>query len=74
MSVGDNPAFSRAEGETTYAEDGMTYRQWLIGQALAGLNANPSMNDMTSEWQAARAVQSADFIIERLDGLDEDSP
>jgi hypothetical protein len=29
------PAFPRAEGETSFPEDGMTLRDWFAGQALA---------------------------------------
>lgn len=38
MNADGGPAFPRCGG---YADRGMSLRQWLAGQALAGLCANP---------------------------------
>jgi len=49
------------------SEDGMTYRQWLVGHLATGLSANPHVG-------AARIVdmafQLADEIINRLETCD----
>ena len=53
-SCGDRPAFPAAGGSDS-AEQGMNYRQWLIGMALA--NGKIGM----------QAVETADMIVRILD-------
>ena len=68
MSIGDNPAFPvPLTGEPTgWTYLGMTYRHWLIGQALAGsmwmdrAGAPPEAIGVT-------AVTAADAVIKQLD-------
>lgn len=45
---------------------GMTLRQWLAGRALAGLLANPSIEDLSQEQIALDAVLFADALLEKL--------
>ena len=62
------PASSWAGGELFHPTEGMTYRSWLIGQALSALS-NPVL---TENWHpanyAAMAIDIADAIIDRLNG------
>jgi hypothetical protein len=48
-------------------EDGMTYRQWLVGHLAAGLAANPHASVSRI---AELAYQLSDEIIDRLDTTD----
>ena len=65
--IGDSPAHHcqhvRSPGsEVSY---GMTYRQWLIGQAVAGILADPGVSDLARA--ATSAIAVADHIIRQLD-------
>ncbi len=51
-----------ADGQVQYGSNGMTLRDWYAGQALAGLEANSSV-DMTVEDAAVMAYQLADAMI-----------
>ena len=65
MSINDDsgPAFARPDGETNYAQDGMTLRQWYAGQALAGvLPIQDSAKD--PEAIAALCFRIADAMVE----------
>ena len=66
------PAFPTETGGT-----GMTLREWLIGQALAGLMANPEVMDrnrfkdvvneaLRGRWIARVAIIHADAVLEHL--------
>ncbi len=53
-------------------ENGMTYRQWLIGQALMGQCANPQPYACSNRAESADklakwSIDCADAIIARLD-------
>jgi hypothetical protein len=45
---------------------GMTLREWFAGHALAGLLANPSIEDLSQEQIASDAVLFADALLEQL--------
>ena len=69
MSVGHKYAFPRAEvrlpdGQCTDGgAEGMSYREWLIGQALSGV----AMVSQTPNACAIDCIGMADAIIVRLD-------
>lgn len=42
---------------------GISYREWLIGQALSGILMN---RIVTSEVAAKQAIENADAVIKRL--------
>ena len=65
-SVGDKAAFPVAVTACTF---GMTYRQWLIGQALAGLCGDPDIYDPET-----LCICIADEIIGHLDKEKASSP
>lgn len=52
------------------ANDGMTYRQWLVGQALQGLCANPELvtrhSASISQTVLNMALAAADGVISKL--------
>lgn len=56
---------------------GMTYRQWLIGQALRGILSHPVIGSYRGDSMrpevAARAIEAADAVCMALDmeSLDE---
>lgn len=66
MSVGSNNVhpiiYNNHEGDTE-VHSGMTYRQWLIGQALNGLCANGQVSGGIGKY----AIEVADQTIELLD-------
>ena len=45
---------------------GMTLRQWYIGQALAGICANPNRSHWKANGAAAEAIKIADSIMQIL--------
>ncbi|GMU22756.1 MAG: hypothetical protein AMXMBFR13_28400 [Phycisphaerae bacterium] len=73
-SIGELPAFPMTNSHVdaideigVRLEDGMTYKQWLVGKLVQGLSANPHV-------AVARVVDLAfglaDEIISRLDESD----
>ena len=48
-------------------QDGMTLRQWYVGQALAGLMANPRTVTTSHKADAEACIQAADAIIAELE-------
>jgi|TARA_R100000093_G_C1915333_1_gene64098 hypothetical protein len=70
MSIGDEYAFPRpsvfSENTSVLGHKGMTYREWLIGQALAG------MRHGDDKWKdvSAHARGIADRIIMDLEAAD----
>lgn len=60
MKIGDTPAFPRPEGDLQ-GQDGMTYRQWLIGMIASGNAASEETGN--AEW----IVAQADAIIDVLE-------
>lgn len=60
------PAFPQhyKDEQGVYAEEGMTYRQWLIGMALKGLCSNPTLTTVKLIDQLA--IEHADNIIAML--------
>ena len=71
ISAAELPAFpvplGASDDRLTFqsrAENGMTYRQWLIGQIAAGMSANPTH----AVSQVARlSIHLADEIIRQMD-------
>lgn len=61
-SIGEKPAFPETES-------GMTYREWLIGQALAGICGNSAMvmTVVGARQHASTAIELADAMIAKLD-------
>lgn len=60
-SIGSLPLFAAIDG----AAIGISYRHWLIGQALTGITADPQMEE--AERAARFAVLCADAVIAALD-------
>jgi hypothetical protein len=63
--LGDRPAFPVWSITTQNWHEGMTYRQWLIGQSLMGQRSY--MGSAHAETVARDAIADADAIIRRLD-------
>jgi hypothetical protein len=71
-SIGDSPAFPFSHlipdnDQIDYRCEGMTYRQWLIGQALSGLSGQEWASDYQRSDVALIAITFANAIIEQLD-------
>lgn len=66
------PAFPKTEGwfDSLDSHNGMSLRDWLAGQALAGLMTQPDVrNSLAEPWQTAvvrDCVKLADAMIARL--------
>ena len=61
------PAFPRSGSNYVDTQEGMSLRDWLIGQALAGLCANQASYDMdTIEDRARLAVVQGDETLKLL--------
>ena len=61
------PAFPRPGSDYVKAQEGMSLRDWLIGQALAGLCANLSSYEEQSKVErAACAIMQADETLRLL--------
>lgn len=45
---------------------GMTLRQWYIGQALMGFNANPNFSHAQADDIALLAIHQADHVMKQL--------
>ena len=75
MTLGDQPAFPGIQQtpfkpgymDNQTAIPGMTYRMWLVGQIVSGLNANPESWNLTHEKIAEASIGGADAIIKRLE-------
>lgn len=67
QSIGNQDVFPVAyNGDVAYAQRGINYRRWLIGQALAGAAADSELGHnscMLAEW----CIGAADAIIAKLD-------
>lgn len=70
MSKADKPVHARpvsmepgAGGKIRWAQDGISYREWLVGMILSGMNAT----QYEPEFLAARAVRLADLAIAELE-------
>lgn len=50
--------------DTILNRQGMSLRDWYIGQALVGLCANPELSGMNAHETAKAAVQHADEVME----------
>lgn len=63
--IAERPAFPT---DTNIHRSGMTYRQWLVGQVIAGFDANAYT---ISEYStvAGCAVRMADAIIAELERI-----
>ena len=53
------------DGMTT-GSPGMTLRQWYIGQALMGFNANPNFSHAQADDIALLAIHQADHVMKQL--------
>lgn len=53
-------------GEPFY-NSGMSYRQWLIGMALCGYNANPDLHVTKEKAAVEYAIEDANNIIAALE-------
>lgn len=53
------------DGMTT-GSPGMTLRQWYIGQALMGFNANPNFSHAQADDIALLAIHQADHVMRLL--------
>ena len=63
------PAFPRPGSDYVKAQEGISLRDWLIGQALAGLCSNlASYEEHTKEQRAEFAIMQADETLELLKG------
>lgn len=85
MALGDVPAFPMPSGDeprvdaTTHYNEGMSYRQWLVGMALQGLLANRHVTEQMSAYTtgmgheafprqcAAAAIDMADKVLSELE-------
>jgi hypothetical protein len=76
MRLGDKPAYPRPRSVTDTefearmtAREGMTYREWLIGQALAGTCAFSYGEDggYLIEHSARLAIGAADAVLAALE-------
>jgi hypothetical protein len=63
--IGDAPAFPFV-GDTDYM--GMTYRQWLVGQAMNGLMSGNQVVDGDQDWIATNCIK---FVQSQLIALAE---
>lgn len=61
MSEKDGPAFPYNHGDYTWS--GMSYRQWLDGEALAGVLANPKLMDALSTIGAQEPKRSVSLAV-----------
>ena len=65
--IGDQPAFPTAGTNGSVGEQGMTYRQWVVGQALAGLSAWGDADGCLGAAEVAlMAFASANCTLNRL--------
>lgn len=60
------PAFPPSEGPV---DVGMSYRQWLYGQALIGALAHSNKVNPNAEETAETAMECAEALMERMSGL-----
>lgn len=63
-------AFPRPQSETpqefAWHQEGMTYRDWLIGMAMQGILANPNYKGFAEiEDVSEFAIKQADSVIEK---------
>lgn len=54
IDIGDRPAFATDPNPAAY--EGMTYRQWLIGQALMDAMAHPYAFDVEHVFKSTEQV------------------
>lgn len=66
MSDESKLAFPRPGSNGWEGVDGMTYREWLIGQALAGLCANPAIVDAAPHRVSTWALDQVDNVLKKL--------
>lgn len=69
MRIGDRPAFPTTDGDELRVENGMTYRQWLVGMAMQGMLANPNNIDLNDNGIAKEAIACADATLTKLEPL-----
>lgn len=71
MSIGDDSAFPMAGVQGEWNPDyGMTYRQWLIGQAPPCPYPPPPAHPTSTDWvfnEGQWAIAWADEILRRLE-------
>jgi hypothetical protein len=68
MSLANKRVHPAHEGDNFYAEESMTYREWLAGIAMQGLLSNsrladiPELPNTVAKW----SLQHADALIKRM--------
>lgn len=67
MSVGKDAVAGIPETEWNAFVLGITYRQWLIGKALAGILANPEFATTSVGDTTKAIIDQVDSVLERLD-------
>lgn len=60
------PAFPKGDKNTVSSSDGMSLRDWLAGQALAGFCARDYLPEPPAEVIASWSVQQADAVLDLL--------
>lgn len=69
--IGSQHAFPAAIAWADPSKQGMTYRQWLIGQALRGVLSHPVIGTYRDEAMrlqvTSRAIEAADSVCAALD-------
>jgi hypothetical protein len=67
-NIGESPAFPISNDCDRI---GMTYEQWLIGQALKGICANPEYKDHSHIENGENAINQAGIVIQLLNEMAE---
>ncbi|MGK7927602.1 MAG: hypothetical protein AB4290_20575 [Spirulina sp.] len=64
MNIGRQRTFAHCDASGEIGNEGITYREWLIGMALTGYTSEYHV-----PWVAAqKAIEAADAAIELLNG------
>ncbi len=64
LDLGDQPAFALDPNPAAWR--GMTYRQWLIGQALMGAMSNPDTVKSNFDNTALEIIAQVDFLLKNM--------
>lgn len=66
MENGNKPAFASTDGQT-FANEGLTKREYFAGLAMQGIASNPNLKNYTLQEKARSAVAWADEILKQLE-------